>query len=110
VPYAELPAWLSAADVLLLPYTRDRLTDTIQPLKLREYLATGRPIATTDLPEVRRLTAGLAEIGDGPKGFAAACTRALEEDVGRSEQRRRLVADDAWSYRATELLQFVGKL
>jgi glycosyltransferase involved in cell wall biosynthesis len=110
VTYAQLPAWLSAADVLLLPYTRNRLTDTIQPLKLREYLATGRPIATTDLPEVGRLTAGLAEIGDGPEGFAAACTRALAEDEGRPEQRRRLVAEDGWSCRATELLQFVGRL
>jgi len=110
VSYEELPAWLAAADVLLLPYARGRLTDTIQPLKLREYLATGRAIAATDLPEVRRVCAGLAELGDGPEGFAAACMRALDEDPAKTEQRRALVTEDSWASRAQRLLDFVGEL
>jgi glycosyltransferase involved in cell wall biosynthesis len=110
VSYDNLPAWLAAADVLLLPYARGRLTDTIQPLKLKEYLATGRPIAATDLPEVRRITAGLAELGDDPESFATACAKALSEDPTRVEERKSLVAQDDWAQCARRLVEFVGEL
>ncbi len=54
VPYGALPAVLAAFDVALLPYARNELTRSINPLKLREYLASGRPVVATSLPEVRR--------------------------------------------------------
>jgi len=106
VPYAELPSWLGAADVLLLPFARGRLSDTIQPLKLREYLATGRPIAASGLPEVTRICGDVVQFGDDAEEFAAACRRALQEPTKSAGLRRRLVTDGSWGDRAAELLAF----
>ncbi len=55
VPYADLPALVSGWDVLILPYVINDLTDAISPLKLKEYLALGKPVVSTPIPEVLKL-------------------------------------------------------
>jgi glycosyltransferase involved in cell wall biosynthesis len=55
VPYAELPAMVKGWDILMLPYAMNVLTDSISPLKLKEYLALGKPVVSTPIPEVVKL-------------------------------------------------------
>ena len=110
VPYAELPAWMAAADVLLLPYRRNAQTDSIQPLKLREYLAAGPPIAATRVPEIVRLGGDAIDSGEGPEGFAAAVQAALDRPAEQATERRRRARLHRWEDKATELLEFVQEL
>jgi glycosyltransferase involved in cell wall biosynthesis len=110
VPYAELPAWLAAADVLLLPYRRNAQTDSIQPLKLREFLAAGPPIAATGVPEIARLGGDLIDVGEGPEEFAAAVRAALARPASQEAARRGLAEAHRWQRKATELLDFVASL
>ena len=49
--YSELPAYCKAFDVALLPFIKNELTANANPLKLREYLAAGLPVVSTDIPE-----------------------------------------------------------
>ena len=51
VPYAELPALVHGLDALFIPYLVNNFTDSISPLKLKEYLATGKPVITTPMAE-----------------------------------------------------------
>lgn len=55
VDYHDLPKYLSQVSSLLLPYHVNQLSTSINPLKLKEYLATGFPILSTPLPEVIKL-------------------------------------------------------
>lgn len=55
LPIAELPPVVAAFDVALVPYARTAYTDTVFPTKLYEYLAMGRGVVSTDLPEVAKL-------------------------------------------------------
>lgn len=48
----EVPAFLQHFAVCLIPYMRSQFTDSVYPAKLHEYLAAGRPVVSTDLPEV----------------------------------------------------------
>jgi len=50
VPYAELPALARRSDLLLMPYADLPVTRAMQPLKLKEYLASGRPALVRALP------------------------------------------------------------
>lgn len=51
VPQSRVPLYQFAADILLMQYSSKLITaDHCSPLKLFEYLATGRPIISTDLP------------------------------------------------------------
>jgi glycosyltransferase involved in cell wall biosynthesis len=49
-PYAELPSFLKAFDVCLNPYVVDEVAANCSPLKLYEYLASGRPVVSVDMP------------------------------------------------------------
>jgi glycosyltransferase involved in cell wall biosynthesis len=59
VPYSELPKHIEDVDIFLLPYVKNELTRNINPLKLREYLATGRPVVSTSLPEATQVSEGV---------------------------------------------------
>ncbi|MEG3072228.1 MAG: glycosyltransferase [Candidatus Syntrophopropionicum ammoniitolerans] len=52
-PYSVLPAYLKGFDVTVIPFKINALTTGVNPVKLYEYLAAGRPIVSSDLPEVR---------------------------------------------------------
>jgi glycosyltransferase involved in cell wall biosynthesis len=58
-PYAEIPTYLAAADVCLLPAYNNETMRNIVPIKLYEYLAAGKPVIATKLPGVFR------EFGEG---------------------------------------------
>ncbi len=110
VAYTEVPAWLHAADCLLIPYVRNGQTDAINPLKLREFLATGRPVATTALPEVVRSYGALVPTGDGPDGYSGAIARALSLPNAAAADRQGAVAADDWHARAAQLLDFIERV
>ncbi|NQU44428.1 glycosyltransferase, partial [bacterium] len=68
-PYAQLPACLAAFDCAIVPY---RLTDGIefvQPVKVLEYLAGGKPVVSTAIPDVVEIYGHLVRIGRSPRDF-----------------------------------------
>lgn len=52
-PYRELPGYLRGFDVCLNPFRINQLTASVNPIKLYEYLAAGKEVVSTDLPDVR---------------------------------------------------------
>lgn len=109
IGYREVPAWLANVEVLTIPYVRNAQTDTINPLKLRELLASGTPVATTALPEIVRACGDLVPTGDTVDDLERAIVRALaaRDDAA---QRRALVAKDDWSARAEDFCAFLEPL
>jgi glycosyltransferase involved in cell wall biosynthesis len=99
-PAAEIPAYLLAADVVVSP--RSRGTNT--PLKIYQYLRSGKPIvATRLLTHTQVLTDDTAILtGASPEDFAAGILAALD-DPGRASaigQRARALAETKYSYDA----------
>ncbi len=87
--YADLPAYLSGWDVAIMPFAINDATRFISPTKTPEYLAGGRPVASTPITDVVTPYGanGLVEIGAGVDGFEAAVERALATD--EDDLRRR---------------------
>lgn len=63
-PFHELPAYLQHADVLVVPHIVDRFTDSLDPIKLYEYRAVGRPIVATPVAGFRDAEGVEARAGD----------------------------------------------
>ncbi|MBZ2172990.1 glycosyltransferase [Nitratidesulfovibrio sp. SRB-5] len=71
VPYGELPGYAARFDVAVIPYVVNEHTCTANPLKLREYLATGKPVVATPMTEVLRFE-GVVRIATSGDAFVAA--------------------------------------
>ena len=90
-PYTLLPCLLAACQVALLPYVCGPRTATINPPQLLEYLAAGKPVVSTPLPDVVELLAGVVEVAAEPGSFVQACERALDRVDARDSERGALV-------------------
>jgi UDP-galactopyranose mutase len=77
--YDELPAYLGAWDVALMPFALNESTRFISPTKTPEYLSGGRPVVSTSIADVIRHYGDLeaVKIADTPEAFVAACEQAL---------------------------------
>ena len=53
-PSSEIPATIAAFDVGLIPYRMSAAVERINPLKLYQYLAAGKPVVSTAIPTVER--------------------------------------------------------
>jgi len=114
-PHDEIPLWLKAADVLVLPNTakEDISKYYTSPMKLFEYMASGTPIVASDLPSIREVlnenNAVLVE-PDNPEKLADGIKRVLQ-DCGFadtiSKQAREDVQNHTWQKRAKEILRFM---
>lgn len=54
VSYADLPSYLAAFDVAIIPHLENEFTRTMNPLKLYDYLAAGKPVVTTPVAGVEQ--------------------------------------------------------
>jgi glycosyltransferase involved in cell wall biosynthesis len=107
-PYATLPNWARAFDVAIIPYRQNRQVANANPLKLREYLATGKPIVSTRNPEIEKFSRWV-HIVDDREAFLAALDEVLAgEPVAAAAERMASVSDQSWDSRVDEILAVVS--
>ena len=104
VPYDQVPAFLSHMDVCLLPHKQNALTASMNPLKLYEYLAAGRPVVSTPVPPTDRFK-DVVHIAGTPTAFARAIATAITESEDPSARLRRQTVARAndWNLRVNEI-------
>lgn len=106
-PYESLPGWAKAFDVAIIPYRLNRQVQNANPLKLREYLATGKPVVTVRTPEVDRFAA-VVSIADTREEYLAAIERSLGETDPQAGQRRMAAVQAmSWDQRVHDTLVVV---
>ncbi|HEX5418139.1 MAG TPA: glycosyltransferase [Chloroflexota bacterium] len=99
-PYQDLPGIISELDVCLIPHTIDPLTASMDPIKLYDYLATGKPVVTTRVAGVERFLDAIY-VADSSQQFVSRVTTALLENDGSAIERRRAYArQNSWEARA----------
>src|SRR5262245_41139079 len=79
VPYDKLPGYVAGFDVCTIPFQRTPLTEATNPVKLYEYLATGRPIVARRLPELEPFEDVVTLYGGGDD-FGGALGAAVREE------------------------------
>ncbi len=116
VAYENLPAYLHAFDVCLIPFKTNELTLCTNPVKVYEYLAAGKPVVATDLPEVR-LMADVVHVADNSDAFVAGIRKALAESGAPVQQcetavQRRIAfaRENTWRARGAQLYQEINGL
>ncbi len=102
-PYAQLPAYLQYFAVGLIPFKISALTRNVNPVKLYEYLAAGKPVVASPLPEL--LPFGeMVYLAANREEFLGAVVQALREDSPeRRQQRLEAAAKHSWEARYREM-------
>ena len=75
--YAELPALVKAFDVCLMPFALNEATQYINPTKTLEYMAAGKPIVSTAVPDVVRHFTPVVAVANSTEEFIEAARRAI---------------------------------
>ena len=88
-PQEKLPEIIRRFDVCLNVFRSGRLALDVSPLKLYEYLATGKPIVSTKEPLQVRDFADVVYIAENCNDFVAKCQEALSEDDQAKRLRRQ---------------------
>lgn len=102
-PYDDVPGYMAASDVLLMPWNQSDWIKACNPVKLKEYLAVGRPIVSTPFPELERYS-HLVRSADSAEAFASAIRAALETEHDPAPGRD-FVREKTWHRRGETALE-----
>jgi glycosyltransferase involved in cell wall biosynthesis len=103
----QVPDYVCGFDVGLMPYRQNRHVQFIDPLKLYDYLAAGKPIVSVPMPALDSFQNQVYAAGT-PAEFEVAIDLALREDSpGRILERQRQAAAHSWERRVERLSDFI---
>jgi glycosyltransferase involved in cell wall biosynthesis len=106
-PYQSLPGWAKIFSVCIAPYILNRQLLNSNPLKIREYLATGRPVVSSWAPEIEPYS-GVARVVRERTEFLPAIEAALAEGTGPGLERRlEAVRGATWDARVDAIARSV---
>lgn len=105
IPYPDVPTYVRAMDVGLIPFNPGKIGANSLPLKLFEYMACGRPVVSTRLPGVQACAGDRATYASTPEEFAIAFGRlaASESDDTTRSNRDWVVGNYGWPSIAAKL-------
>ena len=110
VPYRELPRYAAGFDVCVLPWdTAHSFTRYGSAIKVREYLATGKPVVISPLPEYESM-GDVLRIARTHDDWFRLVEEALQEDDPAAAQRRQAaVSRGTWDARAEWVSSLIEK-
>ncbi len=110
-PYSLMPRYAAAFDVCVLPWVTDNeFVSYGSAIKVREYLASGKPAVITPLYEYEPLD-GILRVSRGMDDFIAKVEDALANDSQEKRKARQLAVKDAtWDARAAEVSKDIETL
>ena len=96
--HADIPAYLGAASVGIIPFIRNRLTEAVNPVKLYEYTAAGIPVVSTAFSDDLEALGHIAFIAHTPEEFLAQVRTALGRgaDVPDPARLRAFARENDW--------------
>jgi len=110
-PTPELAAYPQHFDVCIMPYRADDYTKYISPLKLHEYLASGRPVVGTRIRSLQEFS-DVVSLANTPHDWSAAISEALSPAANTAERRgaRQAVAQRYdWQRLVAQIAYFMAE-
>jgi glycosyltransferase involved in cell wall biosynthesis len=102
-PYQELPRYLQSSTVCIIPFLMGQITSAASPIKMYEYLASGKPVVSTDIPEARNIPS--VYIGVDHSTFIEKVRLILDNKIKFNEDEvYHWLASHTWEKRFEEIL------
>ncbi len=97
----DLPAYLNNASVTIIPFYVNEITIATNPLKVYEYLAGGKPVVATPMPELEGLPYVI--FANSPKEFATQIQKAFDIKPDLKEIQN-FISQNTWEKRVEKIL------
>ncbi|KKM08856.1 hypothetical protein SY88_22420 [Clostridiales bacterium PH28_bin88] len=101
--YREVPGYMRGFNVCLIPHVVNSATESMDPIKVYEYLALGKPVVTTRVAGARRMQ-GLVYLASNPKEFYLGVVQALQEPSDRVTRRILAARSHSWRQRVGQIM------
>jgi len=102
-PHSRIPSFVKGFDICLLPYKVNEMTRSIYPLKFFEYLATGKPVVSTRLPELEEFSDLIYFTRDGEQFLSRVEAGLAESDQQLSGRRVAVALANGWDKRMEQI-------
>ncbi len=103
-PYEEIPNYGKCFDVTIMPWQQNRWIQDCNPIKLKEYLALGKPIVSTPFTELQNYRDVVYQART-PEEFAVCIKKALRENNAKKiAARRKMIEHSSWDSKAQLVL------
>lgn len=107
--YQDLPQYIQYFDTTLIPFRINKLTESVNPVKLYEYLSAGKPVVSTPLPEVLSYRE-VVEIGSTKEELISAIVKTIQPESHTSEQiakRQEVGRTNSWDARWEQIVALI---
>jgi glycosyltransferase involved in cell wall biosynthesis len=103
--YQELPAYLKAFDIAMMPFALNDATKYISPTKTLEYMAGGKPIISTKIKDVVMDYGSCVSLIDTASDFAREITVILKNrnEIARTQQYAQILTNTSWDVTASKM-------
>lgn len=109
ISYQEVPSVYNGWQAAWIPYKINHMTKRINPLKIREYLATGIAHHSTNLPEVLAIDKGTFISNEATEIRDWILNVAIKESKSDRLKRRESVELDTWAQRSKEMRELISE-
>ncbi|MFC1815841.1 glycosyltransferase [Thermodesulfobacteriota bacterium] len=107
--FKHLPDYMKYFDVCMIPFLVNDVTNTMYPCKLHEYLATGSPVVSTDLHELKPFQE-IVPLAESKNEFIKMIEEELQTDSPlRLKERINVALQNSWSIRSEQILRLIKK-
>jgi glycosyltransferase involved in cell wall biosynthesis len=108
-PYESIPSYINAFDVCLIPFIADSLSDKVDPIKVYEYLALGKPVVAINLPELEKMR-NFIYLAKDNNDFIKSINQAVNENNPElKNQRIEYAKENSWERRVNNLINIINR-
>jgi len=110
IPFMDMPSVIKGFDVCIIPFKKDQFSTTIFPLKLFEYLGSGKPVVSTDFnTDLEEFTKGTVSFSTSAEEFSVHLNTVLNDDTQYAKNKRLEVAtENTWDNRLSTFSEVIN--
>ncbi|RZJ24383.1 MAG: glycosyltransferase family 1 protein, partial [Flavobacterium sp.] len=107
--YEELPGYLKAFSIAMMPFALNDATKFISPTKTLEYMAAGKPIISTKIKDVERDYSHCVSLVETPAEFCAAIVNILKQTPEIKSDYKEILRNTSWDSTAERMGAIIKK-